>query len=56
MLGEDARRMRTQIAELQQAMMALGQATYRDLTTEQGGNGNTESRTEDVIEGDYQEM
>jgi hypothetical protein len=45
-----------QIAELQLAMMALGQATYRDPATEPDSNGDTESHTEDVIEGDYQEM
>jgi molecular chaperone DnaK len=56
MLGEDAGRMRTKIAELQQAMMALGQAPYRGLATEPGSNGDAKSRTEDVIEGNYQEI
>lgn len=31
MPGEDAGRISAQIAELQQAMMVLGQATYSDL-------------------------
>jgi molecular chaperone DnaK len=63
--GEDTGRIRTQIAELQRAMMILGQAAYDGApTTEPGrpgrpdGNGHTEPepRGEDVIEGEYQEM
>jgi len=63
MQGEDTGRIRTQIAELQQAMMVLGQAMYSGVAaTESGGpgqpagKGRGEPRGEDVVEGEYQEM
>jgi molecular chaperone DnaK len=61
MQGEDTGRIRTQIAELQQAMMVLGQAMYIGATaTEPGGpgqpDGGGEPHGEDVVEGEYQEM
>ena len=64
MPGEDAGRIRAQIAELQQAMMVLGQATYGGGAAATGpggperpdGNGHGEPRGEDVVEGEYQKM
>jgi molecular chaperone DnaK len=64
MPGEDAGRIRTQIAELQQSMMLLGQAMYggapasgpAGVSEHPDGNGRAESRGEDVVEGEYQEM
>jgi molecular chaperone DnaK len=63
MSGEDAGRIRTQIAELQQAMMVLGQAMYNgaaatgpDETAHPGGNGHGEPHSEDVVEGEFQEL
>jgi molecular chaperone DnaK len=64
MPGEDAGRIRTQIAELQQSMMLLGQAMYGSapasgpagVSEHPDGNGRAESRGEDVVEGEYQEM
>ena len=53
-----------QIAELQQAMMALGQSMYGASgqsggwtgPDQPGGNGHGEHRGEDVVEGEYQKM
>jgi len=68
MPGEDAGRIRAQIAELQQAMMVLGQAMYGGATAtgpggpERPGGGETsfaghgEPLGEDVVEGEYQKM
>jgi molecular chaperone DnaK len=63
MPNEDAGRIRAQIAELQQAMMVLGQAMYGGATStgpggpgRPGGNGHGGQRDEDVIEGEYREM
>jgi hypothetical protein len=64
MPGEDSGRIRTQITELQQAMMAVGQAMYGSgaAATEPGGpghpttgNGHGEPHGEDVVEGEYSE-
>ena len=53
---------RTQIAELQRAMMVLGQVMYSGAAqTERGSPGQNdgkrrrEPRSEDVVEGEYQE-
>ena len=61
MQSEDSGRIRAQIAEVQQAMMILGQATYGGATATgpggpegPGGKGHSEPRGEDVIEGEYQ--
>jgi molecular chaperone DnaK len=62
--GEDTSRIRTQIAELQQAMMVHGQAMYGGSghsggstgPGQAGGNGRGEPRGEDVVEGEYQKM
>jgi len=61
--GEDASRIRSQIAELQQVMMVLGQAMYGAQPQGEpggyrpGGNGHEHSsRGEDVVEGEYQKM
>jgi molecular chaperone DnaK len=63
MPGEDAGRIRAQIAELQQALMLLGQAMYSGAPApgpggagRPTGNGYGEPRGEDVVEGEYQEM
>jgi len=67
MHGEDTSRIRAQISELQQAMMALGQAMYGGPTGPSGagpssykpggnGNGHGEPRGEDVVDGEYQKM
>ena len=64
MQGEDTGRIRAQIAELQQAMMVLGQAMYGSgaAAAEPGGpgrpsgNGHGEPRGEDVVEGEYQKI
>jgi len=64
MLEEDAGRVRAQIAELQQAMMVLGQAMYSgaaapgpaDEPGRQGGNSHSKPRGEDVVEGEYSEI
>ena len=64
MQGEDAGAIRAQIAELQQAMMILGQAMYGSgaPATEAGGpgqptgNGHGEPRGEDVVEGEYRHV
>ena len=64
MPGEDTGRIRTQIAGLQQAMMALGQAMYESgaPAPEAGGpgqptgNGHGEPRGEDVVEGEYRHV
>ena len=63
MPGDDAGRIRTQISELQQAVMILGQAAYGGAAaTEPGGpehpgdNGHTEPRGEDVVEGEFSEV
>ncbi|MBN1428997.1 MAG: hypothetical protein JXB07_11475, partial [Anaerolineae bacterium] len=57
MQNEDAGRIRAQIAELQQAMMVLGQAMYGGAAaTGPGGNGHTEPQSDDVVEGEYQNM
>jgi len=60
MKGDDVSRIRAQIAELQQAIMALGQAMYGGAGTtgtgRPGGNGHGEPRGEDVVEGEYQKM
>jgi molecular chaperone DnaK len=54
MLEEDAGRVRAQIAELQRAMMILGQAAMGvEVATV---TAEPEPRGEDVIEGEYQEM
>ena len=64
MPGEDTGRIRAQIAGMQQAMMALGQAMYGSgaAATEPGGpghpttgNGHGEPHGEDVVEGEYSE-
>ena len=61
--GEDAGRIRAQITELQQTMMTLNQAMQSGVgenqsggSRRQDGNGQTESRGEDVIEGEYQNI
>jgi molecular chaperone DnaK len=63
MPGEDTGRIRAQIAELQQAMMVLGQAMYSGAPAtgpgdpeRPGGNGHPSPRDEDVIEGEYQDV
>jgi hypothetical protein len=63
MPGEDAGRIRAQIAELQQAMMVLGQAMYSGAAAtgpggpeRPDGNEHGEPRGEDVVEGEYQQM
>jgi molecular chaperone DnaK len=60
MKGEDTGRIRTQISELQQAVMVLGQTMYGGPTSPSGagprGNGHGEPRGEDVVEGEYQKM
>jgi molecular chaperone DnaK len=62
MQGEDSGRIRVQIADLQQAMVVLGQATYGAPATgpvgpeRPGGNGHGEPRDEDVIEGEYRDV
>jgi molecular chaperone DnaK len=64
MPDQDAGRIRAQIAELQQAMMVLGQAMYGNSASAAGsggpgrptGNGHGEPRGEDVVEGEYQEI
>ena len=64
MPGEDAGAIRAQIAEMQQAMMLLGQAMYGNSAsaTEAGapgqptGNGHGEPRGEDVVEGEYRHV
>jgi len=62
MQGQDTGRIRAQISELQQALMALGQAMYGSSTSgpagssRPGGNGHGEPRGEDVVEGEYQKM
>ena len=63
MPGEDTGRIRAQIAELQQAMMVLGQAMYSsapaagpDGTGRPTGNGHGKPRGEEVVEGEYSEM
>ena len=63
MPGEDAGRIRTQISELQQVVMILGQAAYGGAAATEpggpehpGGNGHTEPRGEDVVEGEFSEM
>ena len=60
MAGEDARRIRTQIAELQQAVLILGQVMYNGAAATRpgdpghsGDNGHTEPHGEEVIEGEY---
>jgi hypothetical protein len=57
MPGEDAGHIRKQIAELQQAMMVIGQAMYGSgaAATEPSGNGHGEPHGEDVVEGEYSE-
>ena len=59
----DVERICMQIAELQQAMMVLGQAMYGGATASgadsperPGGNGHGGPRDEDVIEGEYRDM
>jgi molecular chaperone DnaK len=60
--SQDAGRIRVQIAELQQAMMAVGQAMYgapaagADGPERPGGNGHGGPRDEDVIEGEYRDI
>ena len=63
MSGEDTGRVRAQIAELQQAMMVLGQAMYSDAAANKpdssgrpGGNGQAKPRSEDVVDGVYHEV
>jgi len=64
MKGDDTGRIRTQISELQQAMMTLGQAMREAGSApgagpsgyQPGGNGHGEPRGEDVVEGEYQTM
>ena len=63
MPGEDARRIRTQTSELQQAVMILGQAAYGGAAATEpgspdhpGDNGHTEPRGEDLVEGEFSEM
>jgi hypothetical protein len=64
MQSEDAGRIRAQIAELQQAMMVLGQAMYGGGAAATGpggpgrpeGNEHGEPRGEDVVEGEYQKI
>ena len=68
MQSEDSGRISAQIAELQQAMMVLGYATYGGATAtglggpeRPGGGepsfaGHGEPRDEDVVEGEYQPM
>jgi hypothetical protein len=60
MPGEDAGRIRGLIAELQQAMMGLGQAMHSGSgETQSGGsrredeNDHTKPHPEDVVEGDF---
>ena len=60
---EDTGRISTQIAELQRAMMVLSQIMYNNVTqTELGSPGQndgkrrSEPRSEDVVEGEYQEI
>ena len=60
---EDTGRICTQIAELQRAKMVLGQVMYSGAAqTELGGPGQPdgkrrrEPRSEDVVEGEYQEI
>ena len=60
---EDTGRIRTQIAELQRAMMVLGQVMYSGAAqTELGGpeqndgKGRGEHRGEDLVDCEYQEM
>jgi len=66
--GDDTGRIRSQIAELQQAMMVLGQSMVGTSgqsggwtePDQPGGNGRGEQRGErrgeDVVEGEYQKM
>jgi len=64
MPDQDAGRIRAQIAELQQAMMVLGQAMYGSGAPATGpggagrptGNGHGEPRGEEVVEGEYRDM
>ena len=64
MPDQDAGRIRAQIAELQQAMMVLGQAMYGNSASAAGpggpgrptGNGHGEPHSEEVVEGEYSEI
>ena len=64
MPDQDAGRIHAQIAELQQAMMVLGQAMYGSGAPAAGpggagrptGNGHGEPRGEEVVEGEFSEM